>query len=104
MTFCNSCLAGKFVVINRKKTILVLNCIGVGAYYLVFLFCHMADLDAQTTIVLYSVVGVLFEITDSTVFMIQCKADMKEYWKFILIYFALPVSVATFIRILFWGN
>ena len=100
MLFCNSSLSGKFVIINKKKTILVLNIAFVALNFTVFNVCNLFSFSALRSITVYAVAGAFFAITDTFIFMKQSRADMKEYALFLLLYLILPVAVSTGIRIL----
>lgn len=99
MAFCNSCLAGKYVIVQKKKTILLLNIAGLILYFITFNVCHMAHLSAMMTIGVYSIVGAIYALADTTIFMIQTKASMRSYIKFIICSLLFPVILLTLMRV-----
>lgn len=100
MAFCNSCLSGKFVVINRKKTILLLNIAALIIYLSIFFVCHLLNISAFAAITVYAIVGALFELSDTFIFMYQTKADLRRYFRFVLFFLLIPTVSATILRIL----
>ncbi len=103
MVFCNSCLAGKFVVINKKKTILFLNIAGVVFYFAVFMVCHLLSFTPLTSITVFAISGALFELTDTFIFMKQSRVNLKDYFYFLILYLIIPAVAATGIRLLLEG-
>lgn len=104
MSFCNSCLSGKFILINKQATILILNFSGIAVYFVTFLLCHIVGFSIITTMAVYSIVGALFELIDTLIFMKQTNVSLKEFLRFVVVYLLVPTAVATGIRILLFGN
>lgn len=103
MSFCNSCLNGKYVVINRKSTILYINIFMFVSYTLVFYICHLLQYSPFQTIFAFSLVGTFMTLFDNFLFMIMTKVSILKYLGFILMYIFTPIVVATFFRVLLFG-
>lgn len=100
VSFCNSCLSGKFVVVGKKRTVLALNVVAVILYGGTFLVCYAIGLKAIDVIAIFSIVGAIFELTDTTLFMVQTKVKLSKYFNFVLLYLVIPGALANCIRLL----
>ena len=103
MSFFNSCLAGKFIIIQKNRTILWLNAFSVFLYSGIFLICHEFRLKAVNTIAIFALFGALFEMVDTLIFMAQTKASLKKYLRFVLVYLLVPIVLATSIRMVLFS-
>jgi len=103
MSFCNSCLAGKFIIIQKNRTILWLNAFSVFLYRGIFLICHEFRLKAVNTIAIFALFGALFEMVDTLIFMAQTKVSLKKYLRFVLVYLLVPIVFATSIRMVLFS-
>lgn len=99
LNFCTSCLSGKFVIIGKKKTILMLNIIVMLSNVGVFLISHFAGLTAFGAIVAFSLMGGLMTILDMSVFMKQTGISLCRFYRFVLLYLLLPVAVGIMLRL-----
>ncbi len=99
LAFCNSSLSGKFIVINKKKTILFLNIVSLVLFSSLFYICHLLGFSPLKVITTYAVVAALFEMSDTLIFFIQAKVSIVRYIKFLTLHIVAPVVIATFLRI-----
>lgn len=99
--FCNSCISGKFIIINKKKTILTLNIVYLILNFCIFYVCHFFELGIVYTILVFSLVGSLFSMVDTAIFMKQANIGVIKYLKFVLLYLIIPTSIATLLRLMF---
>ena len=100
VSFCNSCLNGKFIVVGKKRLILALNTASVILYGGTFLLCFIMRLKAIDVIAIFAIVGAIFELTDTTLFMVLTKVKLSKYFNFVLLYLLIPVALANCIRLL----
>jgi len=103
MSFCNSCLNGKYVIIDRKRIILYIHILVLISYGLVFYICHLMDCSPFQTIFFFSLTGTVMTLFDNFLFMIMTKVSIPDYIKFIAIYIFCPIMIASGIRILLFG-
>lgn len=101
VSFCNSCLSGKFIVIRKQKLILLLNCIGIGLYYLIFKLAVFLSLDSVTTIFIYSCAIIMFELFDLFLFIKSCKLSYKSYIKFVVQWIIIPIAICYSFKTIF---
>lgn len=101
MSFCNSCLSGKFVVIRKQQIILILNLVRLVLFSVLFYVCHQLQIEALLMFAIYSIAGVLFEFADLTVFMVLCHVSMKTFFSFSVFYLILPIIASELIKLLF---
>ncbi len=91
LTFCTSCLNGKFVIIGQKKTILTLNVFVLLSNAAVFCLGHLLNLSAMSVIMLFSVVGGLMSLIDLLVFMKKTNVSVVRFLMFAVQYLVLPL-------------
>ena len=104
MSFCNACLNGKYIVINRKKIILYIYIIMLLSYMTVFYLCHLLDFTPLQTIFAFSVVGTFMTLFDNFLFMILTKVSVIKYISFIMLYIFAPIILGTILRFLIFGR
>lgn len=99
LDFCASCLSGKFVIIGRKKTILMINVLVLISNTAVFLIGHLAGLSALSVMIAFSITGGLMTIIDMTIFMKQTGVSLRRFYRFVFVYMLLPIVVAVMLRV-----
>ena len=101
MSFCTSCLAGKFVIIGKKQTILYLNILVLITNLLVFLVSYWLELSGIAAVCAYSVVGGLVSLLDMAVFMKQTNISLKRFCYFSLQYLLMPMVLGGMANLVF---
>lgn len=104
MSFCNACLNGKYVVINRKKIILYIYIIMFISYTATFYLCYLMNYSPLRTIFIFSIVGTFMTLLDNFLFMVMTKVSTLKYICFILLYILTPIVTATIIRLFIYGK
>lgn len=99
LSFSNTCLSGKFVIIGRKKTILLLNIFGLILNVTMFMICHFMNLSALSTILVFSITGGALSIFDLSIFMKQTGVPLNRLYGFVFKYLLLPILICAMIRI-----
>ena len=99
LSFCTSCLSGKFVIIGKKTTILIMNIVVLCTNYITFIICNLLDFSAFTTVTIFSIIGCILSLIDLAIFMKQTNISIAKYVCFIVTHLLLPVAGAVLLRL-----
>ena len=96
--FCNQCLSGNFVIIEKQYINLLFAFLNVVLTSLAFIVGYLIFKDIYATLLCYAISGTVFSLFDTGLFLHLTGVKMKTYISFIVIYIALPVLVALVLR------